>query len=245
MPFRARGATRVLLAPACGEPWVVSRTYEHLVRGESPPEMVLLAVPPGYGWVRTVLERAFSLKYRWVEVAEAELSGPEEDWLEVVCKALGTANPDLVSVLVSCSTPELAALLTSIAQLVPLDGVYSISMKVSGEMLRRWREALSSRGELEDSILREVFWPERDDYEVHRLPILPMPPTILESVERILSGRYNRVNGELAAWLVRAGLVDIGPAREVRATDLGRAILGGILALRRVSSQGEPLLNWG
>ncbi|MDK2464128.1 MAG: hypothetical protein QI223_05095 [Candidatus Korarchaeota archaeon] len=245
MPFRAKGATRVLLAPACGEPWIVTRVYEHLSRSESTPEMVLLAVPPGYDWVRQVLERAFSLKYRWVEVEGVELRGPTELWLEIICGALGAVNPDLVSVLVSCSTPELAALLTSIAQLVPLEGVYAVSMKASGRSLERWRKALSSQDKVEDPILREIFWPERDDYEVHKLPILPMPPTTLESVERVLSGRYDRVDGELAAWLIRAGLVDIGPARDVKATGLGRAILGGILALRRVGSQGEPVLNWG
>ena len=236
----------MLLAPACGEPWIVSRAYEHLAGGGSTPEVVLLAVPPGYGWVRPVLKRAFSLKYRWVEVEGAELRGPTELWLETICEALGAVNPDLVSVLVSCSTPELAALLTSIAQLVPLDGVYSISMKAPRKKLERWRKALSSsRSELGDHTLMEIFWPERDDYEVHKLPILPMPPTVLESVERVLSGRRDRVDGELTAWLIRAGLVDIGPARDVKATGLGRTILGGILALRRVSSQGEPVLNWG
>ncbi len=235
----------MLLSPACGEPWIVTRVYEHLSRSESTPEMVLLAVPPGYDWVRQVLERAFSQKYRWVEVEGVELRGPTELWLEIICEALGAVNPDLVSVLVSCSTPELAALLTSIAQLVPLEGVYAVSMKASGRSLERWRKALSSQDKVEDPILREIFWPERDDYEVHKLPILPVPPTILESVERVLSGRYDRVDGELAAWLIRAGLVDIGPARDVKATGLGRAILEGILALRRVSSQGEPVLNWG
>ncbi len=245
MPFLVRRAVKVLLAPACGEPWVISRAYEHLARDGSAPEVVVLVVPSGFEWVLPALRRAFSLKYRWARVEGVDLRGPAEMWLETVCKALSTVNPDLVSVLISYSTPELAALLTSVAQLTPLDGVYSVSMTVSEERLERWREALSSWAEAGDHVLGEVFWPKRDDCEVYRLPILPAPPALLESVERVLSGRYQHVDGELAAWLVRAGLIDVGATREVRATELGRAIFRAISALRRVSSEGKPVLKWG
>ncbi len=244
MPFLPRRAVNVLLAPACSEPWLISRAYRHLARDELAPEVIVLVVPPGSEWVLPILRKSFNLKYRWVRVEGVELSGQVEEWLEAVCHALSAVNPDLVSVLISCSTPELAALLTSIAQMVPLDGVYSVIMATSGERLERWRSAILSWDKVGEHVIEEIFWPEQDDYEIHRLPILPLPPALLESVMRILSGRYQRADGELVAWLVGAGLIEVGVTGEARATELGRAVFRAISILTGAGDEERPVLRW-
>lgn len=218
--------------------------YTYLSGTSFQPEMVMLASVNNSDLTVSRLKEAFKLKYRWVRVERVSLEGSVDEWLEPLCLSLSEVRPDSVTALVSCSSPELAAVLSLAAQLGPLEGVYSVSMKVSERRIERWRDLLLGYGELSREVLEEIFWPSRSDFQIHRIPVLPVPASLSSKIADLLKGGGSLGDRDLAATLVRAGLLDIEPTGRVRATHVGRSVLRGISALEGADCSGEPIVRW-